>query len=104
MNLNTVELKKLRSQKGWTQQHLADVAGVSLRTIQRIEKTGSTSQETLSALCSVFGVERNKLSRIPDLSLEELEPIEISKPWGLISIAFIVGISLGAFISYLIAN
>jgi len=41
MELNKDKLKHLRESKAWSQSHLAEVAGLSLRTIQRIEKTVS---------------------------------------------------------------
>ncbi|MCB1581977.1 MAG: helix-turn-helix transcriptional regulator [Marinicella sp.] len=56
MNIDTDKLKKLRKMKGWTQQHLADVSGISLRTIQRAELNGSVSIETVNALCAIFNL------------------------------------------------
>jgi transcriptional regulator with XRE-family HTH domain len=47
-------IRELRKNKGWSQSILATMAGVSLRTIQRAEKDGSASTETLKALTSVF--------------------------------------------------
>lgn len=46
-----------RENRGWSQSHLAEVAALSLRTIQRIEKTGSASFESLTALAAVFSVD-----------------------------------------------
>ena len=46
MKVNAHKLREYRTLKGWTQQHLADVTGLSLRTVQRIEKTGLASQES----------------------------------------------------------
>lgn len=54
-------VRRERQQRGWTQQHLADAAGCSLRTIQRIEKQGVASNESVSALCAVFELERSAL-------------------------------------------
>ena len=62
LDINTEKLRLLRNQKGWTQQQLADVCGLSLRTIQRTEKSGSASQETISSLSSVFEVNRDSWS------------------------------------------
>jgi len=59
MNIVTDKLKALRLKKGWTQQHLSDVSGLRLRTIQRAENAGRVSNETLNALSSVFEVERS---------------------------------------------
>ncbi len=61
MLLNTQLIRSERESKNWTQQHLADVCDVSLRTIQRIEKTGEASSESLAALASVFELPAEKL-------------------------------------------
>jgi transcriptional regulator with XRE-family HTH domain len=58
VKINSEKLKALRVQKGWTQQQLADICGLSMRTIQRTEKSGNASQETISSLSSVFEVNR----------------------------------------------
>jgi DNA-binding XRE family transcriptional regulator len=46
MELNKETLKSQRETRAWSQTQLADVSGLSLRTIQRIEKTGIASQES----------------------------------------------------------
>lgn len=59
-----VDSKRIRSEResrGWSQGHLASVAGLSLRTIQRIEKTGSASYESATALASVFAIDVSHL-------------------------------------------
>ncbi len=78
MQLNTAQLKSLRQSKGWTQQHLADVSGISLRTIQRAENKGATSIETLNALCAVFEVNRELLQNSKD---ENTKIETINKGW-----------------------
>lgn len=54
-------VKKLRLKRGWTQEHLAQLANVNVRTIQRIEKAGVCDLETRSALAAVFEVEVSQL-------------------------------------------
>lgn len=49
-------VKKLRLQKCWSQEQLAEMADLSIRTIQRVEKGQKPSMETLKALASVFEV------------------------------------------------
>lgn len=61
MNVNQEKIKAMRVERGWTQQHLADVSNLSLRTVQRIESLGVASMETVNALCSVFEIERKQL-------------------------------------------
>ncbi len=54
-------VKNSRSARGWTQQQLAEVAGLSLRTIQRMENQGQASHESCNALCAVLELQREQL-------------------------------------------
>lgn len=49
-------VQKLRLKNGWSQEQLADFSGVSVRTIQRIEKGMPASAESLKNLGAVFNV------------------------------------------------
>lgn len=50
-------VRKLRLRKGWSQDQLAELADVSVRTIQRIERGHKPSLETANALAAVFEVD-----------------------------------------------
>jgi len=50
-------VRKLRLQRGWSQDQLAEFAGVSVRTIQRVERGQKPSLETSKALAAVFEVD-----------------------------------------------
>lgn len=52
-----MNVRKLRLVKGWSQEQLAELAGVSIRTIQRIERGQAPSLETRNALAAVFEVD-----------------------------------------------
>lgn len=52
--INTDLIKTLRLNNSWSQQHLASIAGISLRTLQRIEREGSASLESRKAIASAF--------------------------------------------------
>jgi DNA-binding XRE family transcriptional regulator len=54
--ISVESLKQLREAKSWSQQHLADAAGLSLRTVQRLEADGSASAETRLAVAAALGV------------------------------------------------
>lgn len=54
-------VQKLRLQKGWSQQQLADLSGLSVRTIQRIEQGQGASVESLKSLAAVFEIDFNTL-------------------------------------------
>lgn len=47
-------VRKLRLQRGWSQDQLATLTGLSVRTIQRIEQGQQPGLESLKALASVF--------------------------------------------------
>lgn len=59
---STHQVKALRLQRAWSQEQLAELASLSVRTIQRIENGEAPSLETLSALAAVFGVSVTELS------------------------------------------
>ena len=54
--ISPVKLKELRNQHGWSQEQLATISGVSVRTIQRIEKSGESSLESKMALAAAFSI------------------------------------------------
>lgn len=49
-------IQEKRSERNMTQAHLAEACGVNIRTIQRLEKRGEASAETLSAVSSVLNL------------------------------------------------
>jgi transcriptional regulator with XRE-family HTH domain len=52
-------VRKLRLRRGWTQEHLAELTGLSVRSIQRLERGQTCSLETLNSLAAVFEVDRS---------------------------------------------
>ena len=50
-------LRKLRLQRGWSQEQVAELTDLSVRTIQRIERGGQASLESANALAAIFQVE-----------------------------------------------
>ena len=56
-----MHVQKLRLQRGWSQEQLADLSGLSGRTIQRIERGQPASLETLKALGAAFNVDVSDL-------------------------------------------
>jgi len=69
--INSELVKKLRKQKSWSQDQLSAIAGISLRTVQRVEKEGACSLESRKALASAFEIDA------ADLELD-CEAIEIA--------------------------
>ena len=61
MKVDSSYIKAQREQRAWSQEHLAEVTGLGLRTIQRIETTGAASYESARSLAAVFEVDVAKL-------------------------------------------
>lgn len=61
-------IKKLRLEKGWSQEQLAEISGLSVRTVQRVEGGAKPGLETLRSLASVFGVELDQLREEPTMN------------------------------------
>lgn len=47
-------VRKLRLERGWSQEDLAQISGLSVRTIQRIERGKRPGLESLKCLAAVF--------------------------------------------------
>ena len=59
MNLDTINLrdtKKMRLDRHWSQDQLAEMSGLSIRTIQRIENGENAGLESLKSLAAVFEI------------------------------------------------
>ena len=57
MNPNTINLrdiKKMRLERHWSQDQLAEMSGLSIRTVQRIENGENAGLESLKSLAAVF--------------------------------------------------
>jgi transcriptional regulator with XRE-family HTH domain len=54
-------VQKMRLQHGWSQQQLADLSGLNVRTIQRVENGQSASLESFKALGAAFNVDFSEL-------------------------------------------
>src|ERR1044072_4756219 len=82
----SLTIRKLRLQRGWTQDRLAEFAGLSVRSVQRIERGARPSLESLKSLAAVLEVDVATLNpgdppMIPDTlaTEDELEAIEYVK-------------------------
>lgn len=80
-------VRKLRLERGWSQEDLAQLSGLSVRTIQRIERGKRAGLESLKCLAAVFETDLtdlmqenemadNKISELTGVNREEGEAIE----------------------------
>lgn len=70
INMNATQVRQMREARAWSQEHLATAAGVSLRTVQRVEAEGKASAETRLALAGAFRV------NVADLSVAMVDQAE----------------------------
>jgi transcriptional regulator with XRE-family HTH domain len=98
MQLNSNRIRTGRERRAWSQEHLAEVAGLSLRTIQRVETSGSASFETAKSLAAVLEVEVSTL-RAPPESVQPGPPRHRREVRGLryLGVAATLLIALGVF-------
>lgn len=61
------KIKRWREERHWSQEHLAELAGIGLRTVQRIENGEQASRESLTALAAAFNVEAIALVIDPEI-------------------------------------
>ena len=54
--INVREIKEMRLERHWSQDQLAEMSGLSIRTIQRIENGENAGLESLKALAAVFEI------------------------------------------------
>ncbi|WP_428992097.1 helix-turn-helix domain-containing protein [Pseudoxanthomonas suwonensis] len=65
MKLSPSSVRRLREARNWSQEQLANAAGLSLRTIQRVETDGTASRETRVCLAAALDVEATSLADVP---------------------------------------
>lgn len=50
-------LKNIRVQRNWSQDDLAQASGLSVRTVQRVERTNKAGLESLKSLAAAFDID-----------------------------------------------
>lgn len=94
MKIDSSKVRSERERRAWSQEHLAEVSGLSLRTVQRIETTGSASFESARALAAVFELEVSAL-RVESESAEA--PTRATHRWRYLGLAASLVVAVGAF-------
>ena len=61
MHVNSIRLRELRLARQWSQEQLATLSGLNLRTVQRLESGAKISNESLRALAAVLEVPAESL-------------------------------------------
>lgn len=78
-------VRKLRLQRGWSQEQLATFSGLSVRTIQRIEQGQQPGLESLKALAAVFELDVAQLDGVQQQEREMKGSETRERDWGQVS-------------------
>ncbi len=80
IKVNVDKVKKWREERCWSQDYVAEISGISLRTIQRIESGATTSSDSIASLAAAFGVDVMALTLDINAEVEKtVEREEIKK-------------------------
>jgi transcriptional regulator with XRE-family HTH domain len=72
--INIRDIKKMRLERHWSQDQLAEMSGLSIRTIQRIENGENAGLESLKSLAAVF--ETNIVDSDKKVEMEQIRKEE----------------------------
>ncbi|MDA7550527.1 helix-turn-helix domain-containing protein [Rhodobacteraceae bacterium] len=90
MRLKDNVIEQARTRQGWTQEHLALVAGVSTRTIQWVAASGIASADTAQALCAVLDLNFAEIG-----ANQQVKRAVIALSIPALFCAFLIGLILG---------
>jgi transcriptional regulator with XRE-family HTH domain len=84
MHINSALVKKLRTEKSWSQEELAIASGLNLRTVQRIETEATASLQSKKALAAAFEISVKDLEHmeLPIMQTHEYKTINIESKQG----------------------
>jgi transcriptional regulator with XRE-family HTH domain len=79
MIINAQLIRNSRAERAWSQEDLAEATGLNLRTIQRIEKSGTASLQSRKSLALAFDLDiadldhkEQQMSPCPECRSEEV--------------------------------
>lgn len=90
--VNLRDIKKLRLERHWSQDQLAEMSGLSIRTIQRIENGENAGLESLKSLASVFEInieDSDKIAEMDQIRKEEAYVQNVKGLYKLLAIAIL---------------
>lgn len=97
MQLDKCKLRKARTNRAWSQEQLAEISGLSDRTIRRAESKGAVSFESAKALASALELE------LSYFVLSDIESVHVESKkdgiWWLIGGALILVVLVFSWVS-----
>ncbi len=93
VNPDGAKIKRWREERCWSQEHLADAAGVSLRTVQRIENGEGASRESVMALAAAYNVDVIALTVDPRAQAENELRRKSAKAINALRLGFLINLA-----------
>ena len=90
--MNIRDIKKMRLERHWSQDQLAEMSGLSIRTVQRIENGENAGLESLKSLAAVFETnitDSNKKEEMEQIRKEEAYVQNVKGFYKLLAIAIL---------------
>ena len=84
------KIKRWREERRWSQEHLAELAGLGLRTVQRIETGEHASHESLMALAAAYNVDVTALSIDQEIEAAKIVKRQNAKARGALRLSFLI--------------
>lgn len=89
MKVDAKRIRDERTSRAWSQEHLAAITGLGLRTVQRIESSGGASHESIAAIASVLAVPVDQLIIIGTLRPSLADMLLAKRLWILAPLALL---------------
>ncbi|MEL6663727.1 MAG: helix-turn-helix domain-containing protein [Pseudomonadota bacterium] len=93
---DSAKIKRWRTERGWSQEHLAELAGIGVRTLQRIETGEPASKDSVAALAAAFDVDLIALTKDVEAEAERIALQKSQKAKDALRLSF--GIHLASYI------
>lgn len=91
------KIKRWREERLWSQEHLADLAGLGLRTVQRIENGDSASRDSVMALAAAFNVDAAALTINEKTEAAEQREQKAKKGVAALRLGFLINLACWVF-------
>lgn len=87
---DAAKIRRWREERHWSQEHLADLAGIGTRTVQRIENGDAASYESVMALAAAFNVDVVALTVDPTIQSEREDIAKASEGLNALRLSFFI--------------
>lgn len=94
---DAAKIRRWREERHWSQEHLADLAGIGTRTVQRIENGEPASKDSVMALAAAFNVDVSALTVDPSVMAREEELKGLKKGVSALRLSFWIHLASYAF-------